>query len=517
MLLLALFVIISWIQKDKNTTKLIWSKIDIWERNELINMQTEPIMYWTWHESWTILVWDDKISAQTAIQNNLSKKIATTASYMNTNVDELLWGVFREPYSHDLYLQRHQKKVRYEMMNTILQKEWMNELLPSLIELAVDLHRYDDALGYIQLAQKNREILQRIPPLRLLQIITSAWNFDNKHKSEIKQLVDNLYSTERITQASKDFYYALLAFVNEDLDNYSYYMDQLVNTEYESRYYAFQDHKQQTWQYQDVSNNYVIMLIALRYFREWYHSVSLRIAEKVTKQESNYVLAHQILAYSSILRGDYPEALQSLLLLEERDKKNNEVYIYYQGVVYFIQNNYTAAITQFLRIRSQELKTDTMRYLFVSYLAIQDTVNANKAATIILESLPWERTVFDYFTMFDELFFNWSIHITPVLEEWLKQFVSQCYVYVPTEQHYICLYWEAWNLLVNNNLSEAYSKLWELVNRYPSSQMYMRYALVARELWYIDHAKRLIAHSLITSNNTHEKMYLKNLFTTLTQ
>jgi hypothetical protein len=455
---------------------------------------------------------------QEALQQNLMKKIMLA----NTNTDNastqnILAEFIGTPYSQDVHLQNYQKKVRLKVLDDILQNQKMIELLPSMIELAIDIHNYDDALKYLQQAQANRQILQSIPPLRLLHLLVSAWTFTKTQRNDIKQLVDNLHQENRISKAAKDFYYALLAFVQQDIKNYSYYMDQLVDTEYDSWYYAFQDQKTQTSFYQDVSSHYLYMLIALRYFREWFASVSLWAAQNVVAIDSSYVLAQQILWYSSFERWDYKTALQSFQALEELDKNNRFTYIYFQWIVYFSMKNYTAAITQFLRIPTSEAFTDKERYLFISYLAIQDWANALNQLSTLLDTQPSQRTIFDYFTIFDELLYNWRLHITHTLQRRLDSYITECYSSLDEALNYVCLYWRAWYLLIDDKKNEAYIELNELVKRYPTSQMYLRAAKVAQELWRINEAKRLTALSLITTQNNVEQQMIKNYFNALSR
>lgn len=444
--------------------------------------------------------------------------------------DELVDELIGDTTSRDMYLQSHQRVVRLELLDHMYRSQWLVDLLPTLIEYALLTHRYAQALQYVLEAQRHGAVFSRIPTSRLLYVLVSAGSFGDTHRHQIKSLVDNLFLEGRIDQATVDFHYALLAFVQFDLDNYSYFMDQLVDTSYDSWYYAFQDQRAQLDLYQDVSDVYLYGLIALRYFREWYPAVARTAAEFMLTREPHYLLAHQLLAYTNLLLGSWEAARDAFVTLEQLDSPHLSRYAYFQWVTYFEMSDYTNAILQFARVREVDLDVDVARYLFLSYALVDDQTHTDRMRLRIMQMPPHLLTAFDFFTVFDVTFYGrdyTAVHDDELVASWtgvergvnglsveqlraLEGFIDRCYQTLPDELVYVCLYGKAGYTLLMGDTAQSYVYISQLVNRYPTSQLFLRAAQLADELGYLDDAKRLIARSILASQDEDEQVFLRN-------
>lgn len=92
----------------------------------------------------------------------------------------------------------------------------------------------------------------------------------------------------------------------------------------------------------------------------------------------------------------------------------------------------------------------------------------------------------------------------------LEGFIDRCYQTLPDELVYVCLYGKAGYTLLMGDTAQSYVYISQLVNRYPTSQLFLRAAQLADELGYLDDAKRLIARSILASQDEDEQVFLRN-------
>jgi len=89
-------------------------------------------------------------------------------------------------------------------------------------------------------------------------------------------------------------------------------------------------------------------------------------------QDENYILPYQILSYAHFLTNNRDTAIEYFLKLVNFDKKNKETYQFLIGSSYYRKNDFTSSILYLSQNKSQKYQTDTLRYLIINYLEINE-------------------------------------------------------------------------------------------------------------------------------------------------
>lgn len=152
-------------------------------------------------------------------------------------------------------------------------------------------------------------------------------------------------------------------------------MDKLLKTKYQYRYDNFHKNKKIVASFQDAPPYYLDALIAKDIFQQGYRQVAKVAAQRLIKEDANYILPRQLLLYTSLFLGDYHDLHVTATWLLEHDDGHEQLYNFLDAIAYFEQEDYANAILKFKNIRDERYEVDAKRYLLLSYSAIHDDKN----------------------------------------------------------------------------------------------------------------------------------------------
>ncbi|MDP2669969.1 MAG: hypothetical protein Q8O99_03055 [bacterium] len=210
-------------------------------------------------------------------------------------------------------------------------------------------------------------------------------------------------------------------------------------------------------------------------YKQGRRGISLHIGNEILTQDRNYLLAHQLIAYSSMSLQSRRGAVQELEHLQELHPDYVDVYQFFQAICHYFEGKYAASVSVFQQIPTQSAYFhDALRYLFLSYIALGDTAKAGETATELLQTD--DLVIADIYTIFDLFFytplkekseFTLYAFFPQVVDEALRICESRF-----TKYGYVCLYGKAGSLIADHEEDKALRLLEGVVKRYPRAELY---------------------------------------------
>jgi tetratricopeptide (TPR) repeat protein len=159
----------------------------------------------------------------------------------------------------------------------------------------------------------------------------------------------------------------------------------------------------QTSQGHDTPAYYTHGLIALSLFQHGYPFLSQQLSLTILKDNPNYILPKQILAYTHMILHQRSQAQSYFTQLINNDSKNIHNYQFFAGVCSYRLGEYTDTILYLNQISTDHIISDVIRYKILAYIALKDDTNAAKQMKYLLGQpdiqntdmiLAWENIVF---------------------------------------------------------------------------------------------------------------------------
>lgn len=119
--------------------------------------------------------------------------------------------------------------------------------------------------------------------------------------------------------------------------NTRYYLDQLSGSQYRYLRQDFQTLYQLKKQYTDVADYYLQAMLGMTLYKQGRRGISLHIGNEILTQDRDYLLAHQLVAYSSMSLQSRKVAIQELQRLQEIHPEYADVYQFFQAISHYFQ------------------------------------------------------------------------------------------------------------------------------------------------------------------------------------
>lgn len=395
----------------------------------------------------------------------------------------------------DIYYQAklsNDKTRQYLVLQKVYNDTNTQELLPYLVNMAVELRKYEDAIWYVGVLENAWLLHEKIDPQVLFLLLFNGLELNFKDISRIKDLVLQYEKKWLVGSAEVALWSSLITFVRWDLENYSYFMGALSWSAYNQMFEEYQKNVSITQSFSDVPETYLDGLTALQVFSHWWYQVSRVAANRIMQADEKYILPRQLYGYSSLLLWDWKEVLPAMNWLIEKDADNEQLYSFLAGIAHMQLEQYPEAILLLRDVRDEQFRVDALRYLLLAYVRIGEFEPlANVLETFLQQT---QRLPHDFFTLFDLFFYEPLREDKPSemysnFPDQANRLIDTCYSYVSTEYAYICLWWKAWLLLTKWEERKAYQYLKRLVRWYPKTFIFETLWDISFNMGEIDEAK----------------------------
>ena len=405
-------------------------------------------------------------------------------------------------------------KRQLTILENLYEKKQVDQLLPFMIKLAIQLRNYEKALGRVGILESKNLLTTLLDDRSLFYLLFNGLVLTPENISRIKTLMLHYADQWYLDTSKLTVYESLIAYSKGDLGNYSYFMDQLTGTDYQYRYNNFQKNKKIVASFQDVPEYYLDALIARNVFQQWYWQVAKLAAKRLIKKDHEYILPRQLLLYTSLFLWQYDDVHEASNWLLEHDTDHEQLYNFLDAIAYFNQEDYANAILKFKNIRDERYFSDAKRYLLLSYVAIGDDRNTHESLTSLLQED--DLSPYDFYSIFDIFFYkplreHQEFILFAKYFKTAKQYLDRCYKQEAKEYGYLCLYGKTGFLLADEQDEKAYQYLQRLIKWYPKWFIYEALGDIAYRLEKYTDAKKRFMQAVSVWNNDERKSLVEKV------
>ncbi len=406
----------------------------------------------------------------------------------------------------DNIAEKIQKQKNYaqdiKTLQYIYEQEKSPEIIKEIIKKHAQNYNFNEARKNIEILQKNSVSIDKD---LFFYIYLNSNNINVTHKESIKNILPILDEAVQNWSIWKDtylFYWWLVEIRNRNYNKALEQWKQVTKEEYLPIIVSFQKaiksynpSKAIPWYYQDG-------LVALAALKNGYFTIARKIALDTILQDENYILPYQVLSYAHFLTNNRDTAIEYFLKLANFDKKNTETYQFLIGVSYYRKKDYTSSILYLSQNKSEKNKTDTLRYLLVNYLEIDENEKAITSWQKLLGQSDIKNSdfFFYFYHTFYKSYFSQNFDIYKQNQQLSNLFIQECEKKLWIDND-VCIYWRIWAEVVNNTLSPSNkAELITLSQTYNQSYLY-------HILWDMtkgDEAKERYAKTIWTSKDSRE-------------
>lgn len=262
--------------------------------------------------------------------------------------------------------------------------------------------------AYKELQTLDNYSIKKMNPHLVLRIVFNSDLITPgvQNKTILSNFVREFKNNKLITEKEAQRYNALLLLIQGDKTNFLLSTPAFTNTdnsEIKDLVIDIQTKAKQTTQGHDIPSYYSDGLIALSLFQHGYPFLSQQLALNILKDNPNYILPKQILAYTHMILHQRSQAQSYFTQLINNDNTNIHNYQFFAGVCSYRLGNYTDTILYLNQISSDHIISDVIRYKILAYIALKDDTNAAKQMKTLLSQsdiqntdmiLAWENMVF---------------------------------------------------------------------------------------------------------------------------
>ncbi len=365
-----------------------------------------------------------------------------------------------------------------EILEALYEQDWSIEVLSSLIDLLVDNYMFEDAFNHLYEIYLDEWLTYLdFDPNLVLYVFINSIDFTRSNISTFQSLVDEYYEEEMISETDYIFYEAIVDLIHMNFDNFISKVNSISNDpNYDS---LNSDLEIAIWQYhkfKDAPDYYKQWLVSFVLLQHWYFSLAERVAERTLRENSNYILANQVIWYSNFVLWNADTSNKYFDKLLNIDSWNSDTYNFYMWTNYFWQWRNQRAIGNLSQVNEWNYKKDAIRYLSIAYYNIDDNDRMIDSFEKLL-NLHRPLNEFDYYTFFDFLFYSESFFESDFSlffrnTSTVREYITACYQDLEWEELWVCRYARAWLHFAREEYDIAYRYLRFISQEYPRDYIF---------------------------------------------
>lgn len=416
--------------------------------------------------------------------------------------------------AYETALQAHDQFLKLNIAESLFAQTNDTRVIPVLVLLSLQHHSLAHAAQYIEREMlDNSEFVQAVWPKVLLRILFNSSLYDEFWLDMLKDFVDSMKQAWLILQEDMDFYYSLIALLRDDMFHFDYYTNRLLSTDlYAWRYEAMQYTKTRAEQFTYVPEYYQLWLVWIELFAAGWYQPALTIGNMLNTFNPSYLLWRQLQAYSSLFMGDWKVAVRHFERI--RMHHNDDIYTLLQAISLYYDEALEESVLLLRQISDRSIVLDARRYLL---LAFKELNNQQWVTNTISSMLWYELSPFDYFTVFDVLFFDkqQTVAFSDTTQQLAEKLLQQCRTDLSQSHWFVCLYWTAWMLYASQQYQRALPVMESLLRWYPTSAVLERIGDIYYALDDLESAKKSYIQAFSATNDSNELLFLRQRITSL--
>lgn len=380
---------------------------------------------------------------------------------------------WRDYFSYDndpKYL--HQK---YLLALYLYNKHKRVDAIPLAIAYATTLWNYDEAWALLKKLPDISLVKDAIEWSVLMRLLINSSDLSFARLKQLKDFINSLKEQKKIDDASYNFYFLIITLIKWDMGNTLFYANQLQWTQYDSRYKKMLELQTMQEAYPHAPDYYLRWLWWMALYKDGWRWPSLHIGQSIRQKDPHYIIADQLVAYGALWLQRRDEAIAVLQNLQQSDTEYADVYQFFQWLAHYFAWQYKQSIALFANVDNKSVYyQDVLRYLLLSYVAVNDIQHAGEVASLLLASNAL--IIEDIYSIFDLFLYSpirekKDFSLYTAFPEIVELFLQRCQQQF-SDKSYVCLYGKAWKMLIDWESEKAFKLLLHVVQRYPRSELY---------------------------------------------
>lgn len=432
---------------------------------------------------------------------------APKTEYTNKNIDQEI----------NNKIQKQSNNIKdIKTLEYIYNQDKNPEILKEIIKKQAQNYNFNEARKNIKELERNWWL---VDIHLLLYVFLNSNNLNITEKESIKKLLpllDMAVQNNMIWSQDYLFYIWLIELRNKNYTKAIEQRKQVKTPQYLPIISSFQKAIKGYDEAKAIPGYYQDWLVSLAALKNWYFNIARKIALETILKDENYILPYQVLSYAHFLTNNRDTAIEYFLKLANFDKKNQKTYHFLIWTSYYRKNDFTSSILYLSQNKSEKYKTDTLRYLIINYLEIDE----EKKAIQSWQKLLWQSDIknSDFFMYFYHTFYKWYFSQNSKIYQQNPQlstiFLEECIKKLSIDDD-VCIYWKIWSEIIKNQLSPANKvELISLSQTYNQSYLYhILWDFSAKENLK-EEAKKRYAKTISSSQDKKEIDFVQKKLTT---
>lgn len=391
-------------------------------------------------------------------------------------------------------------------LNNLYKQSWSLDILKEIIKKQAQSYNFSEARNSIKELEKNWWFADIH---MLLYVFFNSDSLNITEKESIKKVVPLLNSAVENNQIGNQdyFFYAwLIEIWNKNYQEAIRQRDQTKKAEYQPIINSFEKAIRSYDDKKAIPQYYQDGLVALAALKNGYFTIARKIAVETILKDEDYILPYQILAYAHFLTNNRDTAIEYFLKLANFDKQNQETYQFLIWVSYYRKKDYTSSILYLSQNKGKRYQTDTLRYLIINYLEINEQDKAIEQRQRLLGQSDIKNSdfFFYFYNTFYKGYFSQDFSLYNKNKQLSSLFIQECTKNLGIDED-VCIYGRIWKDIIQNNLSAANEvELISLSKKYNQSYLYHILWDFYSKKQQIAEAKKRYAKTVASSQDPRE-------------
>ena len=354
------------------------------------------------------------------------------------------------------------------------------ELLQPLVEKFLQYYQFDKANQYLTLlvAEEGDYSKLKIDPHQVIytRFHDSSISLDLPNALEETFILVKDYRTHNLITADDEmFYKGLKSLRGYDYETATAAFGKVTDARYKDFVASYESALANYVKIKNPPAYYRDALVSLSLLKNWYFSFAKRLALHALKQNKEYILPYQVLAYTNFLMHNREASKDYFLKLADFDTANELLYKFLIGVCYYRYGDYEQSIMYLNQVTDPSLKIDVYRYMLLGYIQVGDGDNMLRMRQNLLGEIDLQPS--DFALFFDQMFaipFRTAQPFTLYSEnpQIVDLYLGKCSTLFTGSQADVCSYGQVGLQLAKQNLSSVHKQLLMLTEAYHQSYLY---------------------------------------------
>ena len=369
-------------------------------------------------------------------------------------------------------------------LQKVFEKTQDTQVMNAILQELIDSYQFLAAKQFVE--NLTPRLLREVEVHLFLQSVFNSFSLASTTRSQTLQAaLDEQYQTAKLTKEEYERYGGIIVLMQKDYPAFFEKAKYFKQNQYVTFATNLQTLQTQIANQSDMPAYYFDALVALHLFNQGYFQPAKVLALSVLKENKNYILPYQILAYASFLTNSREAAIEYLTTLTTLDSTGGDKYDFLIGIASYRNQQYAQSVLKLSQVKEKTYRLDAERYLALNYATLKQYSKLLSSREKLLGYQELKKSDF-YNYFYQVLFVPYFKGETPTLylqnPSLTQKYLTRCSELFTGKESVICNYGKIGYQLISGTTDATgfEESLKKLAENYP--QGYLFHALGERYL-----------------------------------